>query len=300
MIKFIKKCFLFLALLLLLNILYLVLLLNFSSNFKKVYDISNFKNQNYEVLVFGNSMALDGIDAEFISAKGMKTYNMAIAGSHVSNSLLLLENYLKYNAKPKMIIIGLSSCIGRGYLNTVAFENPEVTFFYKPSIKNNLTNPPLLNFQWLAVDMFKILISKDHRNATSVSGQWRTKKTIPDNSVYDDSKTFFIDYSNHHLSKIIALCESNGIKVVITEMPGSNSHRNSLPFERPILFKNGIIKTVYNLNNFSLSSGIIDPQKDWLAADHLNLFGAKKITNYLFNNVVKNEFATQKKSTIKQ
>ncbi|WP_293870205.1 hypothetical protein, partial [Flavobacterium sp.] len=240
-----------------------------------------------------NSMALDGIDAEYISSKGMKTFNMAIAGSHVSNSLLLLENYLKYNTKPKMIIIGLSSCIGRGYLNPVAFENPEVTFFYKPSIKNNLINPPLLNFQWLAVDMFKILISKDHRNATSVSGQWRTKKTIPDNSVYTNPKTFTVDYSNQYLSKIIALCESNRIKVVITEMPGSNFHRNALPFQRPILFQKNTIKTVYNLNNYVVSSAIIDAQKDWLATDHLNSYGARKITDYLFNSVIKKEFSTQ-------
>jgi hypothetical protein len=291
MSKFIRKCFWFLGLLFLLNILYLGLLLGCSPNFKKTHEISNFQKQNYDVLVFGNSMALDGIDANYMTERGIKTYNMAIAGSHVSNSLLLLENYLKFNIKPQMIVIGLSSSIGRGYLNPVAFKNPEVTFFYEPSLKDNITNPPLLNFQWLAVDMFKILISKEHRNAITVLGQWRTKKIIPDNSVYSNPKMPKLNYSNSYLSKIITLCDAKGIKVVLIELPGSNVNRNSLPFEYKVSLKNNSIKTVYNLNNYDISNSIIDSNNDWLAPDHLNVFGGKKMTSYLYENILKKAFS---------
>ena len=290
MSKFIKKCFWFFGLLILLNILYVMVLLLFNHNFRKSYDISNFKNQNFDVLVFGNSMALDGFDADFITKKGIKTYNMAVAGSHISNSLLLLEHYLKNNSKPKMIIIGLSSAIGRGYLNTTALKNPETTFFYEPSIKDNLVNPPLLNFQWLAIDMLKIMISKEHRNATTVLGQWRSEKTIADLTNYKNPKFPKNDYSNHNLSKIISLCDANNIKIVLIEFPASNSKRNSLPFEYQVTFKNKSIKTVYNLNNKDITNTIINSNKDWLAPDHLNTFGAKKVTNYLYYKVIKKEF----------
>jgi hypothetical protein len=300
MTKFIKKCFWFLALLLLMNMLYLGLLLNNSPSFKKVYNVSNFQNQNYEILVLGNSMALDGIDAGYLASKGIKTYNMAIAGSHVSNSLLLLEDYLKHNAKPKMVMIGLSSSIGRGYLNPVAYKNPEVTFFYEPSLKENVINPPLLNFQWLAVDMFKILVSKEHRNAAMVLGQWKTKRMIPDYSVYINPKIPKLNYTNPYLEKIISICEAKGINVILTELPASNSNRNSLPFEYQVSFKNGKVETVYNLNNYDLSKRIIDPNKDWLAPDHLNEYGGKKITDYLYQNVLKKELANPLNNTIKK
>ena len=121
-------------------------------------------------------MALDGIDAEYLSKHGINSYNLALAGDHVSTSAMILDNYLKNNNKPKAVMIGLSSAIGRGYLNKVPFKNPEVEFFYNPDLISNIKNPPLLNFQWLAVDMLKILISKEHRNAELVNGQWKTKR----------------------------------------------------------------------------------------------------------------------------
>ncbi len=288
MSKFFKKCFWFLALLLLLNILYLVLLLNYSLDFKKVNDVSNFKNKNYEVLVFGNSMALDAIDAEYLTSKGLSAYNMSIAGCHISNSLLMLEDYLKHNTVPKMVVIGLSSSIGRGYLNKIAFKNPEVTFFYDSSLIDKLVNPPLLNFQWLAVEMFKILISKDHRNSKIVRGQWKSPKVIPDESVFKDAKTVF-RYDNACLQEFITICKNNNIRVIPIELPGSNENRNSFPYNYSInLFDHTQLK-LYNLNNYEVSQNIIDSKKDWLAHDHLNQNGGKKLTAFIYENILKKE-----------
>ena len=289
MSKFLKNCLWFLLLIILLNILYVSLLLSFSPAFIKTHTISTFKSKNYELLILGNSMALDGIDAEYLSQNGLNSYNLALAGDHVSTSLLILDNYLKNNDKPKMVIIGLSSAIGRGYLNKVPFKNPEVEFFYNPSLVSNIKNPPILNFQWLAVDMFKIVISKDHRNANLIRGQWKTQKVIPDNTTFKSMAQPNITYTNDFLFKIIEKCENQGIKVILVELPGSNTNNNCLPFEYSVELGNKKTKTVYNLNNYEISSNLIDPSTDWLAPDHLNEKGAKKITEFLNNHVIKKE-----------
>ena len=87
MSNFFKKCFWFLAIVVVLNLLYLLVLLFFSPGFNKIYEISNFKNQNFETIVLGNSMALDGIDSDYLSKNGMSTYNLSVAGDHISTSL---------------------------------------------------------------------------------------------------------------------------------------------------------------------------------------------------------------------
>ena len=289
MSKFLKKCGLFLGLLLLLNVIYLIVLLFFSPGFKKIYESYNFKNQNNELLVFGNSMALDGIDSEYLTQKGIQTYNFSVAGDHISTSLLQLKEYLKYNKQPKSIIIGFSSVIGRAYLNRVPFNNPEVEFFYHSNLINNITNPPLLNFQWLSIDLLKILVSKDHRNAKLIRGQWKTGKVIADNSTYKVRASNSLDYNDPYLTQIIDLCKIKGIKVLLVELPGANSKRDNLPPVYITNIENHRNMKIYNLNNYCVSSKIIDSSKDWLAEDHLNQNGARKITTYLLENCIKIE-----------
>ena len=101
MSKFIKRCLLFLGIVVILNLAYFFILLNFSPGFSKINSISKFENKEYDLLVLGNSMALDGIDADYLNQKGIKTYNLAVAGNHVATSLMMFEEYLKNNKAPK-------------------------------------------------------------------------------------------------------------------------------------------------------------------------------------------------------
>ena len=287
--QFFRKLFWFLGIVVVLNLLYLLLLLSFSPGFKKIHEISKFENKSFDVIVLGNSMALDGIDAEYLTKNGLSTYNLSVAGNHVSTSLFLLEDYINKNKKPKMVVVGLSSAIGKSYLNPVPFTNPEVEFFYHPKLISNVTNPPMLNFQWLAVDLLKIILSKDHREATMVLGQWKTKKVIPDGSAYKNTSSKSIDYRDPYLLEIIALCQKQGVKPIVIELPGSNGNQNSLPLNYLVKLKNGATQQVHNLNNNAVASKIINPATDWLAQDHLNQNGGTKITTYLLDQVLSKE-----------
>ncbi|MCA6423944.1 MAG: hypothetical protein IM568_14185 [Flavobacterium sp.] len=289
MSKFITRCLLFIVLLIIFNLAYFFLLLNFSPGFNKIYTVSKFENKNYELLILGNSMALDGVDASYLSENDIKAYNLAVAGNHISTTVMMLEKYLKKNKTPKTVVVGLSSAVGQSYLNEVPYNNPEVDFFYKPSFWNSITNPPLLNFQWLAIDMLKIVISKEHRNATMVEGQWRTKKVIPDNSVFNSSKKKSIDYTNPYLSKLIMICNDKNINVVLVEMIGSNASRNNFPFIYNVKLADKSKTKIYNLNNYKIGNTIINSKTDWLSSDHLNVHGARKQTAFIYNEILKKQ-----------
>lgn len=293
--QFIKKCFWFLGIIILANAAYLGILLVLSPGFKKVYEVHSFKNQKFDLLIYGNSMALDGIDSEYLQKQGIKNYNMAIAGDHISTSYMMLQEYLKNNQKPRIVAIGLSSAIGKSYLNPVPYKNPEVEFFYHPNWFEIISNPPMLNFQWLAVDLLKILMSSDHRHAQMILGQWKTKKIIADHSVYKNQSTQAVDYSDPYLAQMVQLCAQKGIKVLLLELPGSNATRNKLPYTSTITLRNGQTITLHNLNNITISQNLIDAQKDWLAADHLNEFGGRKITEYWYQTVLKPLLLTTQK-----
>jgi hypothetical protein len=290
MTKFLKRCSFFLVIVILLNVLYLLLLLEFSAGFRKIQSVSKFKDKDYDLIVLGNSMALDGVDALYLSKKGIKTYNMAVAGNHISTTLLMLDTYLQNNQNPKMVMVGLSSAVGNSYLNPVSYNNPEVDFFYKPSLWSAIKNPPLLNFQWLAIDMSKTIVSKDHRNAQMIQGQWRTQKVIPDFSIEKVSTKQSIDYSNVYLKKIVKLCEAKKIELILIEMTGSIATRNNLPFHYQAKIDDETTVNIFNLNNSLIGSKIVDPMTDWLAPNHLNVYGAKKQTTFIFNEVLSKEY----------
>lgn len=292
--KFIQRGLLAVAILIVINVISLVILNYYSPSFKKVHESSGFKNKNYDLLVFGNSLAMDGVDTEYLTQKGINSYDFAIGGCHVSSCVIQLNNYLKNNQKPKAILLVLSSATGRSFLNKVTFVNPEIEFFFHPTFENSVLNPPPVKFRWLFAELIKIVVSNDHRHSTVVQGQWRSPKVIPDTSVYNNEKNANFNYKDPYLSQIIDICDRHGIKVIVTEFPAANNLRNRLPYLYEAQTLHGKKMKIYNLNNYDISSSFIDSKTDWLAPNHLNQKGAVKITDYLLTHGLTDEFKTIK------
>jgi len=286
--KFLQKCAAVFFIIVGINLLAFAMLLLCSPGFKKIRESSAFRNEDFDLLVFGNSMALDGIDTEYLAQNGINTYDFAVAGGHISTALVQLEEYLKYNKKPRTVFVGFSSATGGSLMNKVPHTNPEIEFFYHPSFRENVLNPAPVNFRWLYVEMLKIVVSKDHRNSKIVRGQWRSPKTIPDTSVFQGKKSP-IDYKNPYLAKIVNICEKHRIRLILAELPGANKNRDKLPFKYEIAVSDSQKATIYNFNNYEVSSKIIDASTDFLAPDHLNEKGAKKITAYLLQHIIKGD-----------
>ena len=173
--KFIIKVSLFFLFFTLINAAYLIIIKKDDWNFSKRIEALNLGTPKYDVLVLGNSLAMDGIDANYLTKKGFLTYNTALGGSSLETNLIQLQDYLAmYEYKPKIIILGLGS-----YLNN--FEStgnihPVVDFTKTNENNYELEDIPLIKFKWLFKENLKKIFSKQHRDAILVDGQLRFSK----------------------------------------------------------------------------------------------------------------------------
>lgn len=72
--------------------------------------VFDMRNRNCDVLVYGDSTAITGIDPEFVSRRtGFKTCNIAVTNAVLAvTGNLTLDHYLQQNARPKVLVIQLS------------------------------------------------------------------------------------------------------------------------------------------------------------------------------------------------
>jgi len=73
-------------------------------------EIFNFHDRGCDVLVYGDSTAMTGINPEVVSQKtGFKTCNIAVTNAVLAvTGNLTLDHYLQQNPKPRMLIVQLS------------------------------------------------------------------------------------------------------------------------------------------------------------------------------------------------
>ena len=276
MIKFIRRIFFFALGVILINFLYLFIIQKTDWSFIKRNESLRFKNPNYDLLVLGNSLAMDGIDTEVLTKHGISSYNLAIGGSSLKTSYIQLDEYLnEYSKKPKYVILGLGT-----YISNFEGEdiNPIVEFTME-NYKYGLKDLPMVKFKWLGTELFKKIVSKNHREANLKYGQLRFEKIIKDTSDLNTLNKFNINkYSKskwvHHIEE---LCSQNNITLLIIEMPGYKNTRNNDQFKIHIIDKKVPNGFLYNLNSIEFCE-IFDDEKDWIGNSHLNLTGADKFT----------------------
>ena len=263
--------------------MYLVLLVFTDWNFKKRIESLNLDNPDYELLILGNSLAMDGFDTGLLTSCGLKSYNLAIDGGSLKTSYIQLTEYLaQYKTEPAYLILGLGSFMG-------SFEgeaiHPIVEFTMK-DYKFTFNDLPIVKFQWLGAEVAKKIVSSTHRNAILSAGQLKFQKKVPDNTNYSD-RTFNIEYykASFYTGEIARLCHIKRIKLIIIEMPGYHSTQNDTeigPVE--ISFSNGCRAYLYNLNSKEFCR-IFNSTEDWIGNSHLNEFGAIKFTRRMMNVV---------------
>ena len=173
------------------NALFLALLVLTDWDFKKRIESLNFDNPDFELLILGNSLALDGFDTELISSQRFKSYNLALGGSSMYTNYIQLNEYLKsYNTKPKYIIIGLGSYMGSFDAEII---HPIVEFTMKDH-RYTFDDLPLIKFRWLTIEFAKKIISKAHRKARLSNGQLKFQKEVPDATHTDSNGALDISY----------------------------------------------------------------------------------------------------------
>ena len=272
--------FSFIVFFVLVNLLFLFIVSRTDWDYVKRIESIKFNNPEFELLVLGNSLALDGIDTELLTNSGIRSYNLAIGGSSPKTSYIQLKEYLEmYGHKPEIVILGLGSYVSRLDGSEI---HPVVEFTMK-DYRFKLKDIPIRKFKWLGLELAKKIISSQHRNARLSYGQLKFDKRKPDNTRPLTNKLNINAFlSSEYIGEIAGICARHDIKFIIIEMPGFNNTRNSSGIGPYLLnFSNGYQALLYNFNSASFCE-LFNPEQDWIANSHLNVKGASRFTGELY------------------
>lgn len=256
-------------------------------NFVKSIEAIHFKNQAFRCLVLGNSLAMDGIDTELLTEKGISAYNLAIGGASLKANYIQLSEYIKSNQNPEIVLLGLSSCFDID-INSETI-NPIIDYSYGLS-KYSIRDLPLWKYKWIGKELLKKIVSKDHRTATLKAGQLKFARVVSDKSEYKELVKHTIDsikYQNAtFLLRMDSLCNHHQIKLIILEMPGIKKKQNEIAIESIVYNEaNDVPVKIFNLNNRQFCT-LFNDERDWLGNCHLNVYGAKKLTEYIYERIL--------------
>ncbi|CAN5616591.1 hypothetical protein BH11BAC1_BH11BAC1_10450 [soil metagenome] len=272
-----------------LNLFYLWLLPKVDLDFMKTKEAAGFRGEKNKILVFGNSTALDGVNTEMLSSQFGSAHNMAVGGATLITNYIQLKSYLETNSKPDKVLMFLSS--GNNDYDTTHEVNPIVSYYYQQEVyERPLKDLPLFRFRWLFIENMKKLFSGAHRSAYLFKGQFRSDKTIEDHTILKQgamrSEINYLHPGFEYLRRMAELCDSNGIRFVVFEIPCWKKSQNSFedaevefPLLKPI--------HIYNLNRFTICNSLIDSKADWLSENHLNYKGSIKLTGAVNNVLLK-------------
>jgi hypothetical protein len=283
MVKFIKFLVVILFGYVLTNFLFIGLMSKIDWEFLKTREAHNFRGQKLEVLVFGNSTAMDGVNTEILSDHLGQSYNFSIGGASLETNYVQFINYLNKNEIPKRVLVFLSSSHICYAPNSEV--HPIVNYYYGDYGFRTLADIPLYKFRWLFVENSKKLLSNAHRKATIYKGQLRINRIIPDNSSKNKSpkrfeNTLYQESGYNSMWKIIKECQKRGIVIQLFEMPCWREYQNDCP---DIMISKDSLHNpkieVFNLNSLSRCDSLLDGKKDWLSKNHLNYSGSIKISN---------------------
>lgn len=274
--NFFVRIFLFFLGFVVLNVAFFLIVYAFDFTLQKRIESITFNEPKYDVLILGNSLALDGFDAGLMKTYGIEAYNLALGGASLKTSRIQLEEYLSnYTHKPIQIIIGIGSyMIGDFDSESI---HPVVDLTNSDHILN-YNSIPAFSIKNSAVNALKKIVSEDHRNAYLERGQLRFAKVRIDNTKEGEANLDKDEYlRSEELRKILNVCDEYGIKTIVCEMPGFKNTRNDDPEFIGYLDSTNFNGLFFNLNNKDFCS-IFSDSLDWIGNSHLNSHGARKFT----------------------
>jgi hypothetical protein len=228
---------------------------------------------------------MDGIDCQLLERKGLSCYNMALGGSSVSSSAVMLEEYLATcKSKPTTILFPWGTYMAS--LNDYSIH--PIIQFTRLDLEWSLRELPIIKFKWLGIEFLKKIVSEPHRDAYLKNGQLRFSKVRRDETKVGTLNQLDLQsYKNSaQLRKLIKLCEDNNIRLVVIEMPGFKKTRNKTSSGPHFLWESDHV-LLYNLNSVSWANHF-DEGEYWIGNSHLNEDGARVFTAKLFQ-LLKND-----------
>lgn len=288
MTRFFKNIGIFIFLFFVANILYLNIL-DYDEQFSKTAEFSDFNNENFEILIGGFSLTMNGIDPKIFKENGFKTYNFSLGGANISSTKLMLENYLSKNEAPRYFIYGVSNYYFNSFIkyknNRKQTYHPIVDYHFPQNDKFSINNIPVIKFKWIFKNLLKKFISNKYR-FNVVNGQAQSKLKRIDNTVNDKKINLFASkyFNNKNIQDLSVLCKANNIVLILVEMPTWKSHKHINKIE--MSYSTEIDAYFFDYNSLASNNRLsIDDKNDWTSDNHLNINGAIKLTEILIDDI---------------
>ncbi|NQY68374.1 MAG: hypothetical protein HRT72_11725 [Flavobacteriales bacterium] len=265
-----------------------IITLNIDPNEPKIEKIFNLKNKDYTCLILGNSISQQAFNPHILdSILHGKSYNMAIGGSTIFESELILRQYINNNNKPNKILLGI-------YLNEKEWPDrvrPSVmenldSQIIKDHIENNINlEKSNLNF-YNIIKMFryrnviehtlKFLYDKDRFNHSYENG-FLIRKNIA--RPVTSHKPNVAGINIKAINSLINYCRVQKIELIFVELP------NHLAFNKATTNRQRILKlfksSIGNCEFIMLNKPSVYFDTDWAGLNHLNNIGANKFSKEL-------------------
>ena len=276
MLKFVLFIAKWFAVIAVINFLYGLALIKTDWSIQSTIEFFHKYDDNIDVLVVGNSLGLDGIDAEMISKKlNINCYNACIGGGSLSEALFRTEYAIDHNNIKTVILASnidyIRDC-GDEHVVTSNFRSDYYLF-------QNF----LFNYQFFHIDILKKFVSQDYRSNQIQKGQLKIESTYIDSTKIDYSqKEFFLNDLNCFL-ELKETLESKNIKLIFVNMPLFKENRHNI-------LCSDVSTNIVNLNGQSIEK--IIKSNHFGSINHLNKNGAEIITKELlkrYPNIILDE-----------
>lgn len=259
------------------------------------------EDNSLDVLVIGQSHSWVGIRADMLNEKGLNSYNYSGNWQKANTSVAFLKDALM-TQKPKLVIfetynvgIELNEDIkgfqGEMY-TTKNIPSREIKYEYLQSVYKN---------KWLFYPEYELPLLIFHNNWKTWGTNYRTtEETIKD---FVDSAGWLknedikeIDISGEHgesplnetgekyLQQILSLCRGSGAELLLITLPTSSEFSYTLGVEQ-FAEKNQL--KYLNYYDCVEECGF-DGSSDFYDSAHLNMNGATKATEYLYDYLCEN------------
>ncbi len=253
-----------------------------------------------DVIFMGNSDVYRGISPITMwDEYGIASYNFVSSGQRMWTAYYMLEECLKYQ-KPKLIVLNIDSAFNesqssesnyRKVFDNMKLGKTKLTAINDKVFKNSKSEVlsyilPITRYhsRWseLTTEDFTEAFKKDK---FAYKGMDMVVDIKPNNKNYAYMKK---DHSNEkigkkcskYLEKIIDTCKENNIQLLLMEIPSAESWSKDLSNKTHEFAKE------HNLEFIDMNLNASEFGFDWYTdtcdeGDHLNVYGAEKVSEYL-------------------
>lgn len=259
------------------------------------------KKNDIDVIVIGSSNSFCTVNPLVLYEEyGIAAYDFGSSSQPLNISCLYLKEALKVQ-KPKVAALEINMLVGNsissrneaamrwGYTN-IPLSADKLACIYESVGEVNAEFFsyvfPLLRYHDRWKELSKLDYTYFRQDKTNYTKGYLETQSVMETAVnlsaydYSEGEAWIEEESIACLDEIVQLCSKNGVELLLFKSPKENWHRYETEAVRALAAERGIKFVDYNelYGNGELE---LDLANDFRDGDHLNDFGAKKVSSHL-------------------